>query len=357
MKSKEPFKLGVVEGFFGLPWSWQARKDYSKFLSKNNFNTYLYAPKADSFLRKNWHQPFPLDHFKQLKSLSEHYANAALDFGIGLSPFELYRDFNSAQKDLLKNKLNQINQIAPNTLCILFDDMPGELPDLAMKQVEIMNFVMEHSKANNFTMCPTYYSDDPLLEKHFGQKPDNYLEDLGSLLDTSVDIFWTGPQVVSKELSLDHLAKVTHTLQRKPLIWDNYPVNDSLKLSNFLNISPVKHRDSALAEACSGYMANPMNQPYLSQLPLYNLGKLFLEKNKQQEISLSEACIELCPDDLSALLLSDKDTFQNQGLDSLSKEERSELVKKYSPYKKNPMVIEILDWLDNKYIFDPACLT
>ena len=58
------FKLGVVEGFFGIPWAWSARTAYADFLSEYGFNTYLYAPKSDRLLRQSWHIPFSEEHLK-----------------------------------------------------------------------------------------------------------------------------------------------------------------------------------------------------------------------------------------------------------------------------------------------------
>jgi hyaluronoglucosaminidase len=57
--SDKPFKLGVVEGFFGPSWSWDARLDYAEFLSHYGFNTYLYAPKSDIISKnsKRWRMP------------------------------------------------------------------------------------------------------------------------------------------------------------------------------------------------------------------------------------------------------------------------------------------------------------
>ena len=81
---------GIVEGFFGKAWSWDERKAYSTFLKKNKFNFYLYAPKADSFLRKSWKQPFPKQHFEHLKDLAKSYRDLGVSFGIGLSPFEVF---------------------------------------------------------------------------------------------------------------------------------------------------------------------------------------------------------------------------------------------------------------------------
>ena len=36
-------------------------------------NTFIYAPKEDSYLRKKWQQDFPKEHYKNLKKMGEHF--------------------------------------------------------------------------------------------------------------------------------------------------------------------------------------------------------------------------------------------------------------------------------------------
>ena len=47
-------ELGIIEGFFGRPWSWTERADAVRFLRPHGYSFYLYAPKADSWLRRRW---------------------------------------------------------------------------------------------------------------------------------------------------------------------------------------------------------------------------------------------------------------------------------------------------------------
>ena len=103
------FRLGIVEGFFGQQWSWQARQDIARFLAAEGCNSYIYAPKNDEYFRKQWHIPCPDEHLQNLQRLSQYAQQLQLDFGIGLSPFELYLDFSAANQQLLKNKVAQIN--------------------------------------------------------------------------------------------------------------------------------------------------------------------------------------------------------------------------------------------------------
>ncbi len=356
--SEKPFKLGVVEGFFGKPWSWDARLDYAEFLSRYGFNTYLYAPKSDRLLRQDWQVPFPQQHLKKLQALANTYQQKNLNFGIGLSPFELYKNFNSDNKNLLKAKIQQINAINPSILCILFDDMQGNLDCLVELQLEITNFIIQHSQVSHFIFCPTYYSDDPILIAHFGSKPKHYLEDIGSSLDTSIDIFWTGPKVFSESFPRQHLQEIAEKLRRKPLIWHNYPVNDAQRLTDFLHLKPFPNESNEkelMQELTAGHIANPMNQAYLSQLPLFSLSNIYRGNTDGNQLKL--ACEALCPAPLAEIILEDAALFQQQGLSNINANDKQALINKYAAFQYSPMAKEIIDWLNGVYTFDPNCLT
>lgn len=45
---------GVIEGFYGTPWSHQARLDVISFAGRQKMNTYIYSPKDDPLLREKW---------------------------------------------------------------------------------------------------------------------------------------------------------------------------------------------------------------------------------------------------------------------------------------------------------------
>jgi len=359
------FRLGVVVGFFGRQWSWQARHDHAGFLAQQQFTTYLYAQKNDVYLRKQWFTPYPADTFSELKSLAQHCANLGVEFGVGLSPFELYRDFSAAQRERLLRKLEQLNQLQTPLLAVLFDDMIGELPGLADKQLQIFDCIQKHSNAQKFVLCPTYYSYDPLLVKHFGRQPEKYLEQLGQALPPEVTVFWTGPKVISHCYPRDHLLAVGEQLRRKVLLWDNYPVNDAKRLTAFLHLQPFAQRQTVLdgtvqhfdlqpvLELCSGLLANPMNQAYLSQLPLASLAELYqqLTGNRNFEVAVAGS-----PPVLQQLAL-DSVRFQQQGLDQFSAEQKSGLLACYRQWLPDPMAQEVCEWLQGRYAFDPSCLT
>ena len=83
-------ELGLIEGFFGLPWSWEERRGAVTFLAPHGYLFYIYAPKADSYLRKRWREPHPAGEMEELARFRAHCRGAGVRFGIGLTPFELH---------------------------------------------------------------------------------------------------------------------------------------------------------------------------------------------------------------------------------------------------------------------------
>jgi hyaluronoglucosaminidase len=351
------FRLGSIEGFFGRAWSMPARHAHIDFLAAQGGNSYVYAPKADALLRKRWAEQYDSAALEELRALAQHCGERGLDFGLGLSPYELYRHFDAAHEQLLIRKLEQLNSIGASTLCILFDDMQGDLAGLAERQVAIMDCVRRHSTATHLALCPTYYSSDPLLAKLFGSPPERYLEELGSLLPADIDIFWTGPKVISTDYPVEHLQQVAQQLRRKPLLWDNYPVNDAKRLTDFLHLLPFRRRCDELRTLCAGHLANPMNQAALSQLPLRTLTRLYQGCADTEEALLQEACRALFPGPLGRALAADAQRFQQEGLATLTETERTVLIERYHRFLPAPAAAEVVDWLQGGYAFDPACLT
>jgi len=45
--------LGIIEGFYGPLWTWAERRSLVKSLAPHGYEFYLYAPKADPFLRRS----------------------------------------------------------------------------------------------------------------------------------------------------------------------------------------------------------------------------------------------------------------------------------------------------------------
>ena len=162
--------LGLIEGFYGRPWSWRERADTIAYLAPHGFGFFIYAPKSDAFLRRRWREPHPDADLQQLRGLAQACRTLGVRFGVGLSPFEIYRAFDDAARADLACKLAELDAVGLDDLAILFDDMRGDLPGLANTQVRIVEWIAERTAAERVMVCPTYYSDDPLLDRAFGSQ-------------------------------------------------------------------------------------------------------------------------------------------------------------------------------------------
>lgn len=357
MRKNYTHPLGTIEGFFGKSWDWQERRQHLTFLAQHEYDFYIYAPKSDSYLRKQWQENWDSTTKHHLQILADQCHTLELDFGIGLSPFEIYLDPSHLQGKL-QRRIEQINQLSPDILCILFDDMRGDIPGLAQLQIDLVHHAADCSTAKRIIFCPTYYSLDPVLEKVFGTMPADYWTTLAQQLDKKIDIFWTGEKVCSPDYSPEHLHIATELLGRKPFLWDNYPVNDGAIKSTRLHLRPFPYPHSQLKTGVSGHAANPMNQPWLSQIALLSLPQAYqLGTAYQPNTALAKNIITLCGENLAEDLLNDTPLFQDIGLTQISDDQKQQLIKKYSVHLPNNYAQEVIHWLQGIYAFDPACLT
>ena len=341
-------ELGIIEGFYGKPWSWKEREETMAFLAPHGYRFYLYAPKADPYLRRRWQEPHPDATAEELRRFGLRCRELGVRFGVGLSPYEIYLGFDAAARDALARKLAFLDDIGVQDLAILFDDMRGDVPGLAERQVEIVRWAAERSAATRVIVCPSYYSDDPVLDRVFGRRPEGYLERLGAELDPSVEVFWTGEEVVSRELSPGHLARVTEQLGRKPFLWDNYPVNDGQRMSQYLHLRGFTGRPASIGRHASAHGVNPALQPTLTRIPLLTLIESYrLREDYRYGEAMRGAAEEVLGAELGRRVWEDVLTLQDVGLDRLG--EREALLRERYEGVDHPGAREIVAWLDGAY--------
>jgi hypothetical protein len=338
-------ELGLIEGFFGRPWSWADRASAVRFLRPHGYSFYLYAPKADAWLRRRWQEPHPAAEMEALAEFRDVCRAAGVRFGIGLSPFELHLHPGRGWQEALAVKLAQLALLKPDDLAILFDDMRGDVPDLAGRQAAIVHYAAERGVAERIFSCPSYYSDDPILDVAFGARPAFYLEQLGRRLDPAIQLFWTGPEVCAREFTPGHLARVAGQLGRKPVLWDNYPVNDGSRMSQYLHLRAFTGRSALIAPLISAHGINPASQPLLSRVPLLTLAESYRDGDSYDYLAaFNRAAREILGEELAARVGKDVLALQDRGLDRLG-ERRAALKARYAAFD-HPAAREISLWLE-----------
>ncbi len=294
MKSEEQNsafrRCGVIEGFYGKPYSHRQRLDLLQFLSEQGLNDYTYAPKNDSYHRHKWTESYPATKLRQFRQLQMKAEKLGVIFSFAVSP-GLSIDYNSVRNlDSLIAKFQSIYEIGCRNFALLLDDIRPEPPDsnLAKKQIFLIQQLRSKWADVNWRICPTEYC---------GDGDSDYLRELGEELPSQIAIFWTGPEVCSYQISTDYLKKIANVLQRPPLIWDNYPVNDA-SMTSQIHLRPLIGRDSTLATVAEGVLTNPMTQYEASKIPLMTMAAYCRDsKNYDPQTALNQALLTACNSD------------------------------------------------------------
>jgi hyaluronoglucosaminidase len=341
-------RLGIVEGFFGKPWTWEERRYVVEALLPYGYRFYHYAPKADPFLRRRWNEPHPLVEANEIKSFARFCSNIGVSFGVGLSPYEAFNDFNKDVADSFVRRVEDLASLDIAELGIFFDDMHVTLPDLAAKQVEIAHLARDTAPHLRLNITPTFYSDDPVLERVFGDCPPDYLSNLGDWLDPAIDVYWTGEEVCARDIAPGHLARIGALLKRKPLLWDNYPVNDGPRMSQYLHLRGFTGRPSRNADLISGHAINPASQAILSCIPAITLSRSYeLGDDYCYGAEGFAASQHIAGEPLATMLRGDLLSFQDLGLKNI--EPRLDaLIERYNVID-HPAAREIVAWLSGEY--------
>lgn len=342
-------KLGIMEGFYGPQWQWADRRGLMTLLQPHGYDFYWYAPKADRFLRRAWQEPHPPEAAADIADFARWCDDRGIDFGIGLSPWEIFNQFDDSARRALADKLSFFESVGVRRLAILFDDMKSDTPDLALRQGEIIDWVRQRTGFRQLAVCPSYYSDDPVLDRVFGERPPGYLEELGRALDPDVEVFWTGEEVCSREISPGHLNRVARQLGRKPLLWDNYPVNDGDRMSRHLHLRGFTGRPAANACLVSGHAINPALQPTLTAIPALTLARSYRQgEDYCYGEAFREASREVVGQDMADQLLTDLLVLQDAGLHRISDDKAATLEATYGAIN-HPAAREIVRWLAGDY--------
>ena len=348
-----PLGLGVIEGFFGPQWRWAERAAGVRFLAEQGFDFYVFAPKRCDALRRRWDAPWPAGEWRRLAALRERCREAGLAFGVGLSPFALYRRFDREGERRLAERVEALNRLDLDLLGILFDDMPAGVPDIVWRQCRIVERVRTLSNASAVALCPTWYSDDPVLDAFSGPRPSGLSRDPGRRARPRGARVLDGPRVCSALIDRRHLEGVRRRLGRPVLLWDNYPVNDGPRMSRHLHLRAFTGRSELPGAPLSGHVANPMNAAHLSRIPLATLAMLYADPaGYEPRRALRAALGRLCDEETASCLLEDHERFQDIGLDGLAPSDRRALRRRYGVLE-SPFAAEVAAWLDGAYAPTP----
>lgn len=257
---------GVVEGFYGTPWSHEARLRQLRFYGENKMNTYIYGPKDDPYHSSpNWRLPYPEKEARQLQELVKVAKENEVDFVWAIHPGQDIR-WNAEDRDQLLAKFQKMYDLGVRSFAVFFDDISGEGTNPA-KQAELLNYIDEqfvktHPDVTPLIMCPTEYN------KSWSDPSKGYLTTLGDRLNPSIQIMWTGDRVIS-DITREGIEWINERIKRPAYIWWNFPVSDYVR--DHLLMGPVYGNDTGIADQMAGFVTNPMEHAEASKIAIYSV--------------------------------------------------------------------------------------
>lgn len=311
------FSSGVVEGFYGRPWTFAQRRKVVGWLKRFGLNTYLFAPKDDLKHRVLWRQQLDPEEAAAFKELLAVCGKAGVRFIYAIAPGwddhfakGAARSSKISAKAALQRRFRQLLDLGCRDFAVMFDDVPNlppaKLADIARRHAALTNELWEWLEtstgrsrrqeaqtepertrnnraspaqrdqllpasggpSHSLALCPAVY-----CTRMAGQAPADsaYLRALGEHLHPGVDIFWTGPEIISPQITGKHLREVAAVLRRPPFIWDNLYANDYDNARIFLG--PFSGRTHELPGLSRGVLLNPNGAADLNFLPLATLGE------------------------------------------------------------------------------------
>lgn len=263
---------GVIEGFYGPPWSYQDRLDMIRFMGKVGMNMYFYGPKDDPFHREKWRDPYPADQIARIGELTKAGVDNGVDLWFAISPGLSMTYSDTTDYRLLLAKLDAVAAVGVRHVAFFVDDVPEALThdadrarfsSVAEAHAYVINNLKRDLDARGLALAvvPTTYTNS------FGSR--DYIRELGRLVPKEVPLAWTGIDVVAPDITVAEARDWSTMLLRPPFIWDNYPVNDYARWRLFLG--PLRGRAADLETAVAGFVANPMNEAHASMLPLWTV--------------------------------------------------------------------------------------
>lgn len=251
---------GIIEGFYGQPYSTEERNLILKNLAEFQNPCYVYAPKDDPFHRIRWRESYPDENWENLISNIKNATAYGVDFFYGLSPL----GFSEPGRDAVRGaeKIRKALETGAAGAAVLFDDIEVE-PDeeLADAQSEFIRILLDKTPCR-LLLCPTIYCEAQVNNS----SAVKYLNRLNEKVPVDVKFFWTGEDVVSETVTRITIEKAENLLNRKPLIWDNYFADDYCLRRIYMG-----ELGSRIPENCTGYLLNPSSISCISLWNIYEM--------------------------------------------------------------------------------------
>ncbi len=263
---------GVVEGYYGTPWSMAARKSLFRFYGRNKMNIYIYGPKDDLFHHgKGCYLPYPKKKAEEIAELVQAARENHVRFVWAIHPANTVKwdvEGGKPQLDKLCEKMESLYKLGVRDFGVFVDDSFGEIlkPE---RQAQLCNYILENfirkhpeDVTQHLIMVPTGYNKSWTDKK--------FLNTLGQQLDPTTRVMWTGDTVVN-DITLKGQRWVMEHLGRPTYIWWNWPCSDFKRGRLSMGRTYGLGTEPEMLETLSGFTANPMEQAEANKVGLFGV--------------------------------------------------------------------------------------
>ena len=290
---------GLVEGYYGYPYSLSVKKDLMRFMMRMKMNTYLYGAKSDPYHSEYWAQAYPKSVTTQqeengwlsqdmMREVCETSAATKVNFIWAIHPGNNFLGSSTVVKDIM-GKFEKMHELGVRQFGVFVDDVsvPSSDSDLQLnasrltelqKAIEAKWNTPDAAPAD--TVRPLHFVPQ-IYCRGFASSEDQYARFFRALSETpqNVVIYTTGWGVWSVPNNSD-FAMPKGYLGRSVAWWWNYPCNDNADsqifpmdmYQNFTDM-PAIDGSSTLPSSLKdglGIVANPMQQGEVAKIPLFS---------------------------------------------------------------------------------------
>jgi hyaluronoglucosaminidase len=228
-------ELGVVEGFYGLPWSHHARLRVCRFAASEGVRTFIWAPKNDPAHRDAWEERPAVRHLAQVAELAGDAARVGSRWVYGISPV-LQRGRTSRDAGAICRRLAPVQKVGVRAFMVAFDDTwPTFVPRFASEALgaahgEVARAVADDMRGRDagceVLVVPAVYAG------RASELPPGGIAYLRGLARAAGDlrVAWTGPRIFSPWIAGSDVAALEAATGLRLWIWTNAVANDWLPL-------------------------------------------------------------------------------------------------------------------------------
>ncbi|MBR1652537.1 MAG: beta-N-acetylglucosaminidase domain-containing protein [Alloprevotella sp.] len=292
---------GVIEGYYGVPYSAEVTKDLFRFMARYKMNMYMYGAKSDPYHSQYWGDPYPTSITEQqrqlgylsqsmLREITDVAHQCKVNFIWAIHPGTAFTNSgNTTVVSTIMSKFESMYKLGVRQFGVFVDDVGVPTDDATLKLnadrlTDLQNRIDKkwnvEGAAPADTVKPLNFV--PQLYALSWASVENCRKFYGALSSTpsKVNIYITGNAVWTVPNSSD-LATAKSYLGREVSWWWNYPCNDNdvtklFPMDTYSNFSDETHISGSarLEENLVGaktLISNPMQQGEVSKIALFSI--------------------------------------------------------------------------------------